>query len=509
MKNQLHDLINEEYDISAVQAQRLKLLNGETIRFTALVADMDELVVDKLEDEDLRTYLKLSIREKTRLLVNISKKVYREQEQDRAKDNDSGYNIDISDYVLLLDVFDPESDSLIYDLRENCLSQYSTKKVESLVGLKQFSILDKYPCRFVYNPLGGPDSAFSDYTYGQDLLKKVNIYKHPEWRKDFQHNISPFSTSLDQFDSLPESARMFFNHLFPDKDSLNYALDWLYVALTSPQGNEHILVLNGPTGTGKTIFCSDLLIALVGESNWGTAPKNLFESTFNKVLLNKRIVFIDEARINERDYNTVKLYANKRLNVEKKGFDADNTSDLYFSMALSNNKIGNIFVDPDDRRFSIPETTDLKIKDALGEDFPGDFCEDLRDKDFVKQIGEFILNRYSEDDYFVLDQFKGGKFYKFVWRHLSQWQKVVCSRIFKVGKEEEDEIEVSTLVSAVSANKHIRYDVQPDTVVEFIQSYVHRGDDLLGRLEVDEEGDKILKINPVFVKGADVVEDLL
>lgn len=509
MNDKLYQLIETNYDIVAVQAQRIKVLGNETIRFTSLIADIDEKMIDILDGNELKKYIKLTPREKTRLVVKTCNKVCGRQETARSKDSDFKYSVDLEEFVLLVDVFEETAEDLIYDMREKGLSAYSTKKVESIVGTKQFNELDKYPCKFVYDPLGGKESAFSDYSYGQDLLKKVNIYKHPEWRKDL-HDSDLLAAALS-FDSMPESAQVFFNHLFPDPESLNHALDWLYIALTAQQGNEHILVLNGPTGTGKTIFCSDLLIALVGETNWGTAPKNLFESTFNKVLLNKRLIYIDEARINERDYNTVKLYANKRLNVEKKGVDADNTSDLYFSFALSNNKIGNIFVDPDDRRFTIPETTNLKMKEALGEDFPRDFCEDLKDKEFIGAIGKYILSRHDEDELFALDQFKGDRFYKFVWRHLSQWQKVVCNRIFKVGGEGDDEVEISTLVSAISVSKHIRYDVQPDTVVEFLESYAHGGSYLLGKIKADaEDGEKMLVINSQFVEGdGDDVEDML
>ena len=492
MKESLFNLIYDNFSIKTIQSQRIRFIDGTSSRINAFVDQLQPMLKEFLSSEERLEYHDLSDKERYELVDSIARKAQKRQEADRIQDELDNADFNIQGLSILVELVDDQELYYLYDENTKDIAPYTYNGLKRLIPQQQFNTLEKKPCFSVYEPFD-TDQNFNEVLIGQRPLVRVNTYKHPEWRD----SISTFS---GRDCDLPPLAQDFLEHLFPNYEAREYVFNWLNGAMTSKQGNEFILVLNGPTGTGKTIFATDLMLALFGEKNWGAAPKHLFESNFNSVLENKRLIFIDEAKINERDYNTVKLYANKKLNIEKKGMDANNTTDLYYSMILSNNKMGNIFVDPDDRRFSIVETTTDKLLDAWEDESVTEFVEALKDPDFVREIGEYILANYGSE---TLKQYKSARFYQFVWRHLSQWQKLVCNKIFKAGKEGETECEFSRLKSAIVNNKNIKYDVQVDTIIEFIESYKHEGLHKLGEVKYNSDHEYELIINKHFVENDD------
>jgi len=407
-----------------------------------------------------------------------------------------GSELDTADLEILIDVKE-EDVSYCFDNDSKQLLPMKWESLKRIITPKEQGFIPKSPCISVYEPWN-TEVNFNEIFIGQQPVIRVNTYSHPVWRKGLSlssEKVGPLSV----LSKMPDAMQDYFRHLFPSKSVQIYVLKWLYNALVSRQGEEHILVLNGKTGTGKTIFSRDLMIALFGESNWGQAPKNLFKSTFNKVLKNKRIIFIDEAKIKEDEYNIVKLYANKKLNIEQKGVDADNNTDVYYSMVLSNNRMGDIYVDHDDRRYSIVETTDLKMINEFGSEWIDYFLEQLKSKSFIRQIGKAILSIGDGENPIDLNQYRSKKFYDFVWRHLYQWQKTIVNRVIKEVKDGEKEIEFDKLVMAVKNDKFLKYDVQVDTVMEFIQDYIHEGKYHLGSIRGKEE-DLTLVINRKLIK---------
>lgn len=377
--------------------------------------------------------------------------------------------------------------------------------LKTILGEKYLAMLPKYPCLEVYDPMIPHDSPriVRGDEDGQNGIASINMYKHPSWRIDSPLCLNDPKSEKVQLE-LPESARMFFEHLFPEEESRNYVFRYLYHAMTNRNGCEPILVLHGRQGTGKTIFCSALMVGLFGESNWGAASKNFFNSSFNPVLVNKRIVFIDEADVDHKRYNTVKLYANDHVNIERKGFDANNNTELFFSFLVSTNNMGNYYIHHDDRRNSIVNTTDVKLLDAWSKSDIDKFAKELRDPSgsLSKGIGEYILSKswLEDDEDEEIFQFKQDKYYEFVHRHLSSWQKKLITQIEKAGSRGLDSITLDSILMKIENDGRVKFPPQEVTIIEFVENYTHLGEHPLGEISQDDEGSNILVINEAFFK---------
>ena len=504
MIKNLSILINAELPIQRVYADRIILGDDTKRTHKSFVKKVEEYIPKYLDDTEQLEYYKMDYDEKLGNILQVCKRIYskvKEQESQEKLDKElSKSNINIENLGLLHDMYSEKELRYVYDKEKKCISNYTYNSLRDILSPKVFGSLDKVPCKTVYEPFNA-NINFDIFADGHDDITRVNLYKHPGWREE----LDPFPSR----NNLPSLARAFFDHLFPDQESLHYVLSWLFEALTSEQGNEFVLVLNGPTGTGKTIFASDLMKALFGKSNYGKAPKGFFKHDFNAVLENKTIIHGDEAKISFANEDTFKLYANKELNIHKKGIDANNLTQLYFSMILTNNRVADLYVNLDDRRLSIPEMTEGKILEELWDlptlkEFKYLLATDL---DFVTDIGGYILERSWEEEGYELHQFTGPKYFKFRYRHLAEWKKIIVEKVFKDAKNGDDEIEVDKLLNLVKGDKNIRHGIQLQTVVEFLEEYHHDRLHKLGELVIEEE-EQILKINDEFIKiELDVTED--
>lgn len=322
------------------------------------------------------------------------------------------------------------------------------------------------PVYFEFNPYDV--EKFRSETRAEGIKNIINLYKCPSWRK-----VTKYSSSL------PVEAEKFFLHLFPDPISREYCFFWIKNAIISR--NESILVLNGSKGIGKGVLAT-LIKYLVGMENYSEAPKSLLKSDFNSVLRNKRVIFFDEFNIrNGQDHDFLKKIANEFQTIERKGIDADKTEKIFNSYIIANNDATDMYVEWDDRRFSVVEMTDTDLRKTMTEQEIQDFCtKKVLDESFLAAVGNFILSKQYNPSFTTHSPLKTKRFYEMAFNSLAIWQK------FLVEKWESGSTQVSLdSVKKDFENKNGKEVVFPANSVkirDFFKNYRHNGVDAVGSI---------------------------
>jgi len=271
-----------------------------------------------------------------------------------------------------------------------------------------------------YDPFGGPSQ--DTVIDGADLTQ-VNTYRKSPWMR-----LVPFpNPGGEVVEDLPEEIQKFFGHLFIDPDSLNYVLDWIYYMLTSRM--EVALVLNGAKGVGKGIF-GTLLKSLVGTSNYKKARVNMLDTNFNSDFMNTRLMEFDELKITKKRVNHLKLYFNDDLSLEVKGVDGGVKMKNHNSFYISANGASDLYIESDDRRFSVIKVTD---KPLLKTFTPGEINDLIgrlssSESDVLLQTGRYILSRGTKLNYGKINPYCTERFFELVENSLAGWQKFIIQK---------------------------------------------------------------------------------
>lgn len=211
-----------------------------------------------------------------------------------------------------------------------------------------------YMADFTYNPY------VLKKLYNEDGFYKFNTYNCPFWLiKHFfyEGDVQPCE--------MPDLYKAFLGHL-TDKDveSYEYILDWLSTMLRSR--NYCILSTIGNQGIGKGVLGA-IMEKLVGKDNFSLTDNRLIKKEFNAQILNKRLVYIDELKVqNATEENRLKLLINDTIEVEGKGKDSVNVQN-FSSTYVSSNDFDAVRLRGDDRRFSIVDLTDKKLIEVMSQ----------------------------------------------------------------------------------------------------------------------------------------------
>lgn len=321
---------------------------------------------------------------------------------------------------------------------------------------------------------------------GQPLMS-VNRYMAPQWR--FTPNIKS---------NCPKVIDKLLRHMFPTEESLEYILDWLFYCLVDR--NEAYLVLNGAKGIGKGVFCA-LITALVGKDNSVEAPVGFLEGQFNSVLDQKRFILMDEFQVTSKNHAKLKRYINKFQNIEKKGMDANSSSETFNSFVISNNDESDMYLEHDDRRFSVPDITKKPLLKVMSEkEIQGLMRElEVEDSELIREFGYYIFNRGRnvELTYSVFTVFKGDKYYALVENSLKEWQKFLFNKIMDDEDGELNLVELRSEYSRVDARRKLPTNISK--IKDFLKNYRHGGTKVLG--------EAVKKYNEWYIiRDADLLE---
>ena len=130
--------------------------------------------------------------------------------------------------------------------------------------------------------------------------------------------------------------------------------------------NYTILTTIGNQGIGKGVL-GEIMRQVVGDKNFYKTESRLLTKDFNKQILNKKLVYIDELKLkNTSEENKIKTLVNDYIEIEGKGVDAVEVKN-YASIYVSSNDFDAIRLRGDDRRFSIIELTKKKLLKTMSE----------------------------------------------------------------------------------------------------------------------------------------------
>jgi len=178
----------------------------------------------------------------------------------------------------------------------------------------------------------------------------------------------------------------------------------------------------------------------------------------------------DELKITRDRVNHLKLYFNDEFAIEAKGIDGGIRVKNHGSFYISANGAGDLYLESDDRRFSVIKVTDAPLLGIMSEGEINDLVTriTMSDGDLIKQVGEFVLTRRTKLNYGTVTAFKTERFYELVENSLSGWQKYV----FKHINEKKNDVSIEILRKKY--NRQVRKYPFPENdtpIVDFLRSY--------------------------------------
>lgn len=256
--------------------------------------------------------------------------------------------------------------------------------------------------------------------YDGRAVTVINTCEHPFW---FEMDVEP---------GIPEPFRKVIWHLLPDEKAREFVFDWIYHCLTDRA--DTALVLAGKMGTGKGVF-SNIIYSLIGPSQVEIVGQSFVGKEFNAAMFEKRLVAIEESSFEDEEAkDNVKRLMNSKISIERKGHDSFTTENSSSFIIMSNHiSIG--FV-PDDRRFSVPEITEVPLADIMSGDEIGAIEDGLKTlteewKENLARFGHFIISRTPK--YSRTTPYKEEYFYRLTIESLSNWKKEIFD-YFATGK---------------------------------------------------------------------------
>lgn len=374
--------------------------------------------------------------------------------QDELEEEINGMaSFDINNLKLIHDVNDSKEIKIVDTLKEEIIDiEYEVLKrfIEVTFGKKE---LDSYIARnSIYAVIDHtPQNDRFDNKFIQDLhpssgssctIYKINTYKFPEFYRHLSRERAKF----------PKDYKDFLTHLFPDKKSYYYVLLWIRELLFGR--NECVLILTGPRGSGKSIFMSDFLGALVGKANTKKAKSDLFTGAFNSELYRTKLLIFEEFKLHSDDYTRFKDLAN-RLQVINMKNRKEKQYEGYHNNIFAVNDVADLYISSDERRSSYPILAENKLevlwpvkrkdnghkfdkiqefKNKLRDDTCIDdkvaFCSwlyyELLDLPIVKEYGFLSTDKEFDKNTPLITE----NFYDAVYRSLPEYQISLLNQIF-------------------------------------------------------------------------------
>ena len=239
------------------------------------------------------------------------------------------------------------------------------------------------PCEFVYDPFK------RERVYeGDDLISYFNNYEPPTWMVDEYGQYK----EVERVDKMPELFHRFFIHLSNGKESeYNYMVKWL--ANSIQDRNFCVLTAIGAPGIGKGVL-GNIMLGLVGLSNFTKTDNKLISKDFNAQIRNKRLVFCDEINIKKTNHmNKFKDLVNDNIEIEGKGKDAK-LDDNYASIYVASNNLDSLYIPENDRRFSVIELTNNR----LDSNFTVEEIEQLNELKNIEELAKYLYHYEVDKD---------------------------------------------------------------------------------------------------------------
>lgn len=229
-----------------------------------------------------------------------------------------------------------------------------------------------------------------------------NLYIPPKWT--FQEN---------KREPLHEDHRKVIETRFANIESLERYMCVLYHTITS-RSRVICGLVHPRQGTGKSIVNGRIPGALVGATNFAQTGKGFMGNSHKDILLNKRVVFLDEHRLLKSNQAEEKQFTEDMIYINPKGKPAI-TVPNNLNWFMNSNRYEDIYTDPMDRRHYFLDDSGRHIVEEFGRDFVDSYMHRLNnDDEFVANLGYYVLNNFSNPKYGEDAVYRGPTFEKVV-----------------------------------------------------------------------------------------------
>lgn len=444
-----------------------------------LFDDLDWMEIDRPKKTEVLECLKGKDKSKNDEVFNSIVKVLdlRRQKELLKKLENQKFSIDNIKIIQPLNISSQYefAQSHLWDFKNDVLITPDRMTSEGLEKYVYATLEDKEAAKNFINSMLLPAIIFYDPTqkFGmheddQTGLKRFNTSCPQPWKK------------LDPLDETPQDFEEFINFFIPNEDERLEVLQWLYSAAFNK--NHYALVLCGVKGTGKGIFSTLAKRITAGSSLEAfDAPESMGSfSHFNSSLLNARLCVFDEITINSKNKDRLKRLMNDFATLEGKGVDAQKNVKLWANFIISNNFPLENNLEWDDRRFLVPDLTQVKIEKEWGTEKIDSLLEKIEHSDqFICDVVHYIKSKIK---YFrpKTNPLRTNLFYKIVYFSLTPWQKSLLDFPFKTVEKKDDGY---SMVELRSFHKmHFKNSDDQDTskrfpqnqtVSQFLENYRH------------------------------------
>lgn len=360
----------------------------------------------------------------------IAEKALAKRKEKEREEKPKGKYGDSLAYHKLTPIIDVETgDKKLIDTSTDLIStvSYNVWELSLSSEERKFALENKVNALMRYDPYNLDTCYLKPYENLGNVLV-VNTYNPPGWRKQY--------LEADEAKECPPLIDKLLKHLFPDPDGREYVISWMHNALVDR--NETYLVLNSAKGVGKGVF-SLVLKALVGIENYTEASRGFLDSQFNSLLANRRMVILDEISVDTPEkVNKLKSYINRYQNLEGKFENATDIVELFTNFVISNNSTADMHLESDDRRFSVPDTTEIELTKSMTKAEIKELNERIEeDLEFQRQFGFWIYHHGKNKKYDANYIWKGKKYDRLVYSSLSEWAKFLVDKLQQADYEEE------------------------------------------------------------------------
>jgi hypothetical protein len=396
-------------------------------------------------------------------------------------------SINFKDYRLVIDVNTNEKCVMFVPEGTKCNMHpdfYTSQQAKEDTPWPVYALLEYDP--YDLNP-------HKKIPYHTGEVVRLNRYIAPEWRK---RPVDPNATC-------PEEVDFFLKHLFPNKEAREYVLDWMY---TSVYGRcQTYLTLNGAKGVGKTAFFS-IFKALWGVEHYSEAPRSFFGSQFNGILEDVRGICIDELESRTKlHYDSSKAYINKYLTLEKKHQNADKVIEMHASFVMASNAETDVYVEHDDRRFSVMDITTQRLDRVKPDSWTDDFIRNkLTDPDYVHRLGSWLTNRGVREGHTEYKQYRGEHFHKLVETSRAYWERFLVDLCRMATPEDYEGWDYRQLERLYKKEAPGQFLKQTKGIEDFLRNNKFHGREIARVEDTDEDGWKLI---PLLCHDIDELEE--
>jgi hypothetical protein len=313
----------------------------------------------------------------------------------------------------------------------------------------------------------------------------LNMHDMPDWRLDESLAVDP---------KLPPEFKEFMEALFPNKQCIKYIFFWAYHMMTS-RNTVHLL-LHGARGIGKNTLV-EIFYKLVGSNNCITPPVDFFDSQFNIELYQKRLVYFDEHIIQKKvNDDHFKTYSNSVMSYHAKGENRLPDEEIFASHIISNNLEVVNHLELGSRRYSMPILTTKGLIPSLGEGKVERLMELIKDKEFIGNIGYWILQNAPLNEFIAHKPYLTDLFYASVRKALFPWKSYILDVI---EKKATDRIKIFDEVHRKGmTNRGIV--IGRVKVAEFLSEYEDADGESFGELlQEGKSGDRYIAPSPKYM----------